>query len=81
MKKEPKPLWIPKDAGTTLKRWYREGPGHYNMRHVMGVPTGTKPGRRVWALFAGDDRVWEVQPDSLLSGAIRAAEDWLTGRS
>lgn len=72
-------LWIPKESGT-LTRYYRQGPGHYNLRRVMDMVTPGKPARRKWALFAGDTRIWEVQPDGLLSGAIAAAESWLSGK-
>lgn len=72
-----KPLWIPrKNGGVT--RYHRDGPGGYNMRHVMEPAIPGKPGRRKWALFSGDRRIWEVQPHGLLSTAIEAAEAWIT---
>lgn len=72
-------LWIPRKAGS-VTRWHRDTPGGYTMRHVMDPsPTG-RPAERKWALFCGDNRVWDVQPAPHLGAAIEQAEQWITGR-
>ena len=75
----PKPLWIPRGHGS-VTRYHRDGQGGYNMRHVMEPAAPGKPGRRKWALFSGDRRLWDVQPHGMLSVAIEAAEAWITGK-
>jgi hypothetical protein len=77
--REQKPLWIPRQCGS-VTRYHRDGQGGYNMRHVMEPDVPGKPGRRKWTLFAGDRRIWDVQPHGLLSVAIEAAEAWIAGR-
>lgn len=74
--REQKPLWIPRQCGS-VTRYHRDGQGGYNMRHVMEPGIPGKPGRRKWTLFAGDRRVWDVQPHGLLSAAIEGAEEWI----
>lgn len=73
-------LWVPRRVGT-VTRYYRERrdgvPGLYNVRHVMEPGSAGKPSGRKWALFYGDSRIWEVQPHTMLSTAIEAAEEWL----
>lgn len=75
-----KPLWIPRDHGVNT-RWHREGAGGYSLRHVADRDENGKMLRKRWALFAGDDRVQDVQPEGLLSKAISAAEKWIDERS
>lgn len=74
-------LWVPRVMGA-VTRYHRDvqgAGGRYNMRYIMEPATAGKPQRRKWALFYGDDRVWDVQPHDMLSEAIKAAEDWITG--
>ena len=76
------PLWVPRRVGAAM-RYHRDAGGRqgkYNMRHMMEPAAKGKPQRRKWALFYGDDRVWDVQPQELLSAAIEEAEAWITGR-
>lgn len=74
-----KPLWIPVRVGSAT-RYIRECGGNYSMRRLMEPAAEGKPRRRKWTLFCGDDRVWDVQPDGLLSAAIEEAEAWIAGR-
>lgn len=73
-------LWVPRVAGA-VTRYHRDAQGaggRYNLRHIMEPTSGAKPQRRKWALFYKDDRVWDVQPQELLSAAIEAAEEWIS---
>lgn len=74
-----KSLWIPRRVGTAT-RYHREGGGAYTLRHMMEPAPEGKPRRRKWTLFCGDNRVWDVQPQELLSSAISETENFLAGR-
>lgn len=78
-RREYPPIWIPRRVGAAT-RWYREGGGGYTLRHMMEPAPEGKPRRRKWTLFCGDNRVWDVQPQELLSNAIGEAESFLAGR-
>lgn len=77
--REYPPIWIQRKVGN-VTRYHRDAPGGYNMRRMMEPAGVGKPQRRKWALFCGDNRVWDVQPHELLSAAIEEAEAWLAGR-
>ena len=77
--KEYTPLWIPRKVGAAT-RYHRDAPGGYSLRHMMEPAAQGKPRRRKWALFCGDNRIWDVQPNERLSAAIEEAEAWLAGR-
>lgn len=73
-------LWVPRVVGA-VTRYHRDAQGaggRYNMRYIMEPAEQGKPRRRKWVLYAGDDRVWEVQPMEHLSAAIEAAEEWIS---
>ena len=70
------PLWVPRQVGQAT-RWHRDG-SRYTMRYAMEPGAGARPHSRKWVLYAGDDRVWEVQPMEHLSAAIEAAEEWIS---
>lgn len=79
-----RPLWIEKNH-EGMKRYYRETPGkppaerQYSLRRVMDLAPPGQASRRKWALFAGNQRIWEVQPVGSIDAAIAAAEDWIGG--
>lgn len=78
------PVWI-ETTRDGMKRYYREAPGEtpaekrYSLRRVMDIAPPGQASRRRWALFAGNQRVWEVQPVGNAGAAIQAAEDWIGG--
>lgn len=72
-------LWVPQDRGV-LMRYIRTGAGRYSLRRVMDPAPAGKPQRRKWVLYSGERRIWDVQPEGTIKGAIEAAEDWLKGR-
>lgn len=76
---EAKPMWYARSwNGAT--RYHRDGPGGYNLRHIMEPGPGGKPARRRWTLYAKASRIWDVQPACTVGAAIDAAEAWINGR-
>lgn len=78
--KENPPLWIPRKIRGGGTRYVRDDKSGYNMRKMHDPTPPGQAMRGKWTLFHNDDRVWDVQPQGLLSEAINEAESWIAGR-
>lgn len=79
-RRENPPLWIPRKVHGGGTRYIRDDKSGYNMRRMRDPAPPGQTMRAKWTLFQGDNRVWDVQPQGLLSAAIGEAENWIAGR-
>lgn len=71
------PNWKAYRAEDGQTRYGRtSGKGGFNLRRVWRVPVYGRPTGREWALYRGNQRVWEVQACSNARAACAQAEDW-----
>lgn len=79
-RRENPPLWIPRKVHGGGTRYIRDDKSGYNLRRMRDSAPPGQAMRAKWTLFKGDERVWDVQPQGLLSNAIGEAESWIAGR-